>query len=922
MKKLFLALFLLLGTFIILSYVDVEDVDADSGSFSFSYNIHLGNDVGEDTITPQATTTRNYGDLVSIDAGTQAEHEYVGFLENGKVIPALNGSKSFRVTENSSIEVFYKPTGTTVVIFMDSNQDLLGIRYTDGSGYIQGTIPSIPSKPGLTPVLLNDGWNVDTSSQFMEDTIVYPVYESTVSADLTLSVENGTVSESSLYSFNQTVTVTANGSGTFNYWLKDGIIASLDETYSFTMADNHDLVAVYDSGFVADSDIFISANGYMVDGSPVILGQFDIPEDEDLVEWGILTSAMPGGITFDTPGVTVVNSSKYNPNTNEFVISFASPLDNFRAFIKTVNQTSGEVSTVYSYVQESTFAEDLIISEYIEGSSSNKVIELYNGTGQAIDLSLYSIELYANGASTPNNTENELTATISAGGTYALWNSSAGEAFKVVPGESSSVANFNGDDAIVLKKGTTVIDSIGQVGFDPGSEWGSSGLTTSDHSLVRNADILTGDTNPNDEYSLSEWTAYPQDTSTYLGSHNMNTGIDIITSSALADSINISGLSSVNVGETITLTESYPNDGLEGVIWVSSNESFATVDPETGVVTGVAEGSVTITAYSYFNHSVVASQSVNVLPIQTYDVTFDSNEGSAVTTQTVNGGETATEPTDPTRSGYEFAGWYTDDTTFLNLFNFANEVTENITLYAKWNEIYDIIYNLDGGTNNVSNPATYTVATDTITLAEPTQSGFVFAGWYQESDFSGTEVTEITIGTTGDITLYANWNIISSEPDLFISEYVEGGGYNKVIEIFNPTETAVDLTGYLLRYYSAGGTSYSELDLSQYGSIASGDVLVLTNSNSEVDPLILAESDDEIIFINHNGDDCYELVKNDVVIDSLGVWGDVDWGKDKTLVRLSSIDTGNVTYTLAEWESYSKDTLIYVGSHTFEPNPQ
>jgi uncharacterized repeat protein (TIGR02543 family) len=848
-KKLFLALFLLLGTFIVLSYVDVEDVSAgEVTGFDFTYNINLGGN-----ITPSATLNREYGDIVSIDAGTLAHdgHEYVGFLENGKVLPAINGSKSFRITETTNIEVFYKPTGSTVVIFMDANQDYLEVRYTDaannpGTGNLpyNETDNLLPdhtayTKPGLTA----SGWTADglttidfSTHEFTEDTIVFPLYQSSVSADLTLSVENGTVNEASPYSFNQTVTVTANGTGTFNYWLKDGIIASLDETYSFTMADNHDLVAVYDSGFVADSDIFISANGYMVDGSPVILGQFDIPEDEDLVEWGILTSAMPGGITFDTPDVTVVNSSKYNPNTNEFVLSFADPLDNFRAFIKTVNQTTGEVSTIYSYVQESTFAEDLIISEYIEGGSYNKALEIYNGTGQSVDLTDYSLEVYFNGSTSISEAIN-LTGILEHNDTLVVHHNSADEIITNVGDiNNSTYANFNGDDVLTLSKNNTIIDIVGVVG-------GSNSL--SDKTLVRKEDILT----PNSVYDINDWNVLAKDTMINIGSHNMNTLIEIINIPALADSLSISGLSSVNVGETITLTESYPNGGLEGVIWVSSNESFATVDPETGVVTGVAEGNVTIAAYSYFNHSVVAFQSVNVLPIQTYDVTFDSNEGSAVATQTINGGETATEPTNPTRSGFEFAGWYIDDTTFLNLYNFANEVTEEITLYAKWNEIYDITYDLDGGTNDVSNPVTYTVATPTITLAEPTKSGFVFDGWYEESDFSGTEVTEITIGTTGDIILYAKWVDEAVAETVYIENltnfngatntYTDSGsftGINDIVWSYSEARRFTDDSSYTIDgsgtsiMFGSSGTRYLTATIS--GGISSFSIDLLSGYTS------------------------------------------------------------------------------------------
>jgi uncharacterized repeat protein (TIGR02543 family) len=65
-------------------------------------------------------------------------------------------------------------------------------------------------------------------------------------------------------------------------------------------------------------------------------------------------------------------------------------------------------------------------------------------------------------------------------------------------------------------------------------------------------------------------------------------------------------------------------------------------------------------------------------------VKFDTNGGSLVEAQIILEGGTATEPADPTFDGFTFGGWYTDDTTFLEAYNFATPVTADITLYAKW----------------------------------------------------------------------------------------------------------------------------------------------------------------------------------------------------------------------------------------------
>lgn len=68
---------------------------------------------------------------------------------------------------------------------------------------------------------------------------------------------------------------------------------------------------------------------------------------------------------------------------------------------------------------------------------------------------------------------------------------------------------------------------------------------------------------------------------------------------------------------------------------------------------------------------------------QTYTVSFQSNGGKSVDSQSVKSGSYATKPSDPTRSGYNFAGWYTES-GLVNSYNFSTPVTSNITLYAKW----------------------------------------------------------------------------------------------------------------------------------------------------------------------------------------------------------------------------------------------
>lgn len=73
---------------------------------------------------------------------------------------------------------------------------------------------------------------------------------------------------------------------------------------------------------------------------------------------------------------------------------------------------------------------------------------------------------------------------------------------------------------------------------------------------------------------------------------------------------------------------------------------------------------------------------------KSYTVTYNSNGGTVVKPETVTYGNKATKPTNPTRSGYTFAGWYTDNEKFFNKYDFNTLVTGNIILYAKWNTNY------------------------------------------------------------------------------------------------------------------------------------------------------------------------------------------------------------------------------------------
>ncbi|WP_312092558.1 lamin tail domain-containing protein [Niallia sp.] len=113
---------------------------------------------------------------------------------------------------------------------------------------------------------------------------------------------------------------------------------------------------------------------------------------------------------------------------------------------------------------ENTKAKDLFISEYIEGTSNNKAIELFNGTGKDVDLSSYSVELYSNGKTTTTSAL-RLEGKLNDGELFVIAHPSANDTIKEHANiTNGGVANFNGDDAIVLKYNDEIIDVFGKVG--------------------------------------------------------------------------------------------------------------------------------------------------------------------------------------------------------------------------------------------------------------------------------------------------------------------------------------------------------------------------------------------------------------------------------------------------------------------------
>ncbi len=230
------------------------------------------------------------------------------------------------------------------------------------------------------------------------------------------------------------------------------------------------------------------------------------------------------------------------------------------------------------------FAGDLFFSEYIEGGSYNKAIEIYNATGSAVDLSHYVIKQANNGSGwgsyTPDGgvpTEDTryvlpLSGTLNAGDVYVIYHLSATTAIinvgdlgfnynaTINGGDGDNVVNFNGDDALGLFKDGVLIDIIGIPSEDPGDGWAVAGTSTAtkDHTIIRKSSISQGNTDwaasSGTTVDNSEWIVDAKDTFSYIGFHVSDTGANVSPiANAGTDRV-------VDFGVLVTLDGSESND--------------------------------------------------------------------------------------------------------------------------------------------------------------------------------------------------------------------------------------------------------------------------------------------------------------------------------------------------------------------------
>jgi hypothetical protein len=177
--------------------------------------------------------------------------------------------------------------------------------------------------------------------------------------------------------------------------------------------------------------------------------------------------------------------------------------------------------------------------------------------------------------------------------------------------------------------------------------------------------------------------------------------------------------------------------------------------------------------------------------------------------------------------------------------------------------------------------------------------------------------------SSNTISVTTNSSETGTATDLLFSEYIEGSGNNKALEIANNTGSSVSLSAYTIKKQTNGAGSWST-GLALTGTLTTGSKFVVVNSSmsSSCFPISSANISTTGTELTFNGNDAVGLFKNGVLIDIIGTFngGTANFAADVTLRRKSTVTSPSTTFNLsAQWDSFSQDTCNNLGSKMARP---
>lgn len=695
------------------------------------------------------------------------------FALNGYVSEKLASDFQFPVRTKTEIDAYYHPAGQFVVIFADSNNKVLDVKYVTSGQTVSVTAANTAAatlvKYGMTLNGESTRWktsdNVGPEVAITSNRIFYAQYTVTNVNTFALTVNGGT-SDKATYAFNEVATLTANadnGSGVpFSHWEDvDGNVLSTKSVYKFTMHKITTVNAVFAASPEYAVPVVNMSDAIVLRADTVsYMGQFDLPNGYTFVESGFLFSRSSMVLEKTSLGVTVAQSNVHNSTTKEYLMTFSDELFNsIRAYV-TVQRTSD--SAILSYYSENMVgapveSEQIIYQTGFESSEGFTTGTTYNNIVAKVDGPVGNQWNFVYG--TPSTTS------------------------PIIGSMSGQMRVYAGDENRGSISMNFSLNNVTKVLFNAST---SNNINVTVAHSTNNGDtfsegVLYTLTTTSTQYEY----VLPSTSSNVRVKFTLTTDPVGTTSRVYLDNVRVYGMSSSNQHEIV-----YNNEGV--------------ITSETLIEGSLVSNTPSKTGYTFngwyldsefetaFDNSPVDQSFILYAKytVNNYTITLNTNGGTAIDPITQAYGTEVTQPSNPTKTGYTFDGWFSNS-GLTTPYTFSTMPDSNSTIYAKWLAInYTITFNSNGGSAVSDMVAAYASVISAPTA--PTKDGFEFQGWFSDAELTQS-FTFSTMPLNG-ASLYAKWGTEAvTQPTTYTQDF---SFVSSATSNYSTTLTQTDANGF------------------------------------------------------------------------------------------------------------------------------